>query len=69
MLSSSSSARMVEVPAMHNTQQMLKPESVDDYNHCMNGVDRSNQLLVSYPFVRKLVSGGESCSSTCWKYL
>ena len=29
---------MVEVPAMHNTQKMLKPESVDDYNHCMNGV-------------------------------
>ena len=33
MLSSSSSAKMVEVPAMHNTQQMLKPESV---NECMN---------------------------------
>ena len=52
-LSSSSSAKMVEVPAMHNTQQVLKPETVDDYNHCMNGVDRSDQFSVSYPFVRK----------------
>jgi len=55
MLSSSSSAKMVEVPAMHNTRQMLKPESVNDYNHCMNGVDRSDQLTVSYPFVRRTV--------------
>ena len=53
MLSSSSSAKMVEVSPMHNTQQMLKPESVDNYNHCMNGVDRSDQFSVSYPFVRK----------------
>ena len=40
-LSSPSSAKMVEVPAMHNTQKMLKLESVDKYNHCMNGVDHS----------------------------
>ncbi len=33
VLSSSSAAKMVEVPAMHNTQRMLKPECVDDYNH------------------------------------
>ena len=53
MLSSSSSAKMVEVSPMHNTQQMLKPESVDNYNHCMNGVDHSDQFSVSYPFIRK----------------
>jgi len=51
MLSSSISAKMVEVPAMHNTRQMLKQKSVNDYNHCMNGVERSDQLTVSYPFV------------------
>ncbi len=53
MLSSSASAKMVEVPALHNTERMLKPECVDDYNHSMNGVDRSDQYTVSYPFVRK----------------
>ena len=53
MLTSSSAAKMIEVPAMHNTQRMLKPECVHDYNHSMNGVDRSDQYAVSYPFVRK----------------
>ena len=53
MVSSSSSAKMIEVPALHNTQQMLKPECVDDYNHSMNAVDRSDQYSVSYPFVRR----------------
>ena len=43
---------MVEVPAMHNTQQMLKLESVDEYNHCMNGVDLS-AVFCANPFVRK----------------
>ncbi len=53
MLTSSSAAKMIEVPAMHNTQRMLKPECVHNYNHSMNGVDRSDQYAVSYPFVRK----------------
>ena len=53
MLTSASSAQMVEVPALHNTERMLKPVCVDDYNHSMNGVDRSDQYSVSYPFVRK----------------
>ena len=44
---------MVEVNAMHNTQRMLKPECVDDYNHNMNAVDRSDQYSVTYPFVRR----------------
>ena len=43
---------MVKVPMMHNTQRMLKPASVDDYNHCMNGMDHSDHFSVSYPFVR-----------------
>ena len=51
MLSSASSAKLVEVPAMHRTQVMLKPECVNDYNHSMNGVDHSDQFTVSYPFV------------------
>ena len=37
---------------MHNTQQMLKLESVDEYNHCMNGVDLS-AVFCANPFVRK----------------
>ena len=53
MLSSASSAKLVEVPAMHRTEVMLKPECVNDYNHSMNGVDRSDQFTVSYPFVRR----------------
>ena len=53
MLSSSSSAKMIVVPALHRTQRMLKPECVHDYNNSMNGVDRSDQYSVSYPFVRK----------------
>ena len=52
MLSSSSSAKMIVVPAMHCTQRTLKPECVHDYNS-MNGVDRSDQYSVSYPFVQK----------------
>ena len=53
MPSSASSAKLVEVPAMHRTEVMLKLECVNDYNHSMNGVDRSDQFTVSYPFVRR----------------
>jgi len=52
MLSSSSSAKMVKVPVMHNTQKMLKPASVDNYNHCRNGMDHSDHFSVSNLFVR-----------------
>ena len=53
MLSSSSSHEMVSVRSRHNSQR--KPVSVDRYNNCMNGVDRADQYMVYYLFVRRSV--------------
>ena len=50
---SKSSANMMAVNFRCQPAPVLKPIVDNHYNHCMNGVDRADQLTVYYSFVRK----------------
>ena len=54
MLSTQSSVQMVTLRARWNQETVEKPTVVNEYNHCMNGVDTADQNSVYYCFIWKI---------------